>query len=351
AGREVEAFSVSGIFDGSGKTVLYAQAGAQVYLACSKTLRPGDRLFKVGTKSEPVAAIWKKIRAEVPAAIRFKSKFPQRQKILDDLQKPPDAKTKLNETLILKLGSPDDLVEALRSSAGMVLLSATKNNLERIAKQRFSPPQMKKLGFSLPALISEKRDLQYYRAAVTWFINKGFLLWEINNWGHFDLTGQGRGLRLVAGSRLNLRNSAAIAQAAELGCSWSVLSLETTKEELRELALNRFSSRVVLAVYCWPPLFTSRLALDLSEDRPFLSARNEAYHLIKQSGRTEIYADRPVSWLDQLPVLRSFGYSNFLIDVGEGPGKRPHAMQAALSGFAASRSPADYALFNFERRP
>ena len=146
----------------------------------------------------------------------------------------------------------------------MVLLSATKNNLERIAKQRFSPAQMKKLGFSLPALISENRDLEYYRAAVRWFINKGFLLWEINNWGHFDLTGQGRGVRLVAGSRLNLRNSAAIAQAAELGCSWSVLSLETTKEELRELALNRFGSRVVLTVYCWPPLFTSRLAPDLS---------------------------------------------------------------------------------------
>jgi putative protease len=210
---------------------------------------------------------------------------------------------------------------------------------------------MKKLGFSLPALISENRDLQYFRAAVRWFINKGFLLWEINNWGHFDLTGQGNGVRLVAGSRLNLRNSAAIAQAAEMGCSWSVLSLETTKEELRELAFNRFSSRVVLTVYCWPPLFTSRLAPDLSVDRPFLSARNEAYHLIKQAGRTEIYADRPVSWLDQLPVLRSFGYGNFLIDVGEGPGKRPHAMEAALSGFAASRSPADYALFNFERRP
>jgi putative protease len=350
-GKEVEAFSVSDIFGGSGENILYAQAGAQVYLACSKALRPGDRLFKVGRKSEPAAAIWKKIREQVPSAIGFKHKFSQRQKILDDLQKPADVNAKRNETLILKLGSPDDLVQALRSSAGMVLLSATKNNLERIAKQRFSPPQLKKLGFSLPALISENRDLQYFRAAVRWFINKGFLLWEVNNWGHFDLIGQGNGMRLVAGSKLNLRNSAAIAQAAELGCSWSVLSLETTREELRELALNRFNSRVVLTVYCWPPLFISRLAPDLSVDRPFLSARNEAYHLIKQAGRTEIYADRPVSWLDQLPVLRSFGYGNFLIDVGEGPGKRPNAMEAVLSGFAASRSPADYALFNFERRP
>ena len=96
------------------------------------------------------------------------------------------------------MGSVDDLVQALRSCAGMVLLSATKNNLERIAKQRFSPSQLKKLGFSLPVVISEK-DVQYFRAAVGWFINKGFLLWEINNWGHFDLTGQGRGVRLVAG--------------------------------------------------------------------------------------------------------------------------------------------------------
>ena len=134
----------------------------------------------------------------------------------------------------------------------MVLLSATKNNLERIAKQRFSPSQMKKFGFSLPALIFE-RDIEYFRAAVRWFIKKGFLLWEINNWGHFDLTGQGRGMRLVAGSRLNLRNSAAFAQAEELGCRRSVVSLEITKEELKELAQKRFSAGLVLTVYCRPP--------------------------------------------------------------------------------------------------
>ncbi|MGA2403408.1 MAG: peptidase U32 family protein, partial [Syntrophobacteraceae bacterium] len=213
-GREEEAFSVSDILDGAGKKILYAQAGAQVYLDCSKPLRSGDRLFKVGTKSEPAAAIWKKIRNEVPSGIGFKSKFPHRQEILDELQKPPDAKTKQNETLILKIGSANDLVQALQSCAGMVLLSATRNNLERIAKQRFSASQMKKLGFSLPPVISEKRDIEYFRAAVGWFVNKGFLLWEINNWGHFELTGQGRGVRTIAGSRLNLRNSAALAQAA-----------------------------------------------------------------------------------------------------------------------------------------
>src|SRR5208283_1659382 len=228
----------------------------------------------------------------------------------------------------------------------------TKNNLERIAKQRFSPPQMKKLGFSLPALISEKRDLQYYRAAVAWFINKGFLLWEINNWGHFDLTGQGRGVRLVAGSRLNLRNSAAFARAVELGCRWSVVSLEITREELKELAQKRFSAGLVLTVYSRPPLFTSRLIPALHGNRPFLSPRKEVYHLIKKAGGIEIYADRPVSLLEQLPVLRSFGYGNFLVDFSEGHGKQPDSLEAILRGFAASRSPTNnYSLFNFERMP
>ncbi|MGA3113597.1 MAG: peptidase U32 family protein [Syntrophobacteraceae bacterium] len=351
AGREQEAFTVSQLFDGAGESILFAQAGAHVYLASPKPLHSGDRLFKVGTKSESAAAIWKKIREEVPRGVHQKSKFPRRQSILDDLEKPAEAQTKQKGTLIVKVDSGNDLVEALKSSAAMVLLSATKNNLERIAKQRFSPSQMKKLGFSLPPLIFE-RDIEYFRAAVMWFVKKGFLLWEINNWGHFDLTGQGRGVRLVAGSRLNLRNSAAFARAVELGCRWSVVSLEVTREELKELAQKKFSAGLVLTVYCRPPLFTSRLIPALHEDRPFLSPRKEVYHLIKKAGGVEIYADRPVSLFEHLPVLRSFGYGNFLVDFSEAHGKQPDSLEAILRGFAASRSPTNnYSLFNFERMP
>jgi len=348
SGREEEAFTVLQLFDGAGKSILSAHAGARVYLSSPKSLGSGDRLFKVGTKSEPAASIWKKIKEEVRSGSASKSKFPRRQEILDDLEKPLDPQTKQHETLIIKVDSADDLVHAFKSSAAMVLVSASRNNLERIAKRRFSPSQMKKLGFSLPAIISE-RDIEYFRAALAWFIGKGFPLWEINNWGHFDLIGQGRGVRLVGGPRLNLRNSAAFAKAVELGCRLSVLSIETTKEELKELAHKKFSNRLVIAVYSWPPLFTSPLVPGLHHDQPFLSARNEVYQLVAKAGRAEIYADRPISWLEQLPVLRALGYSNFLVDISEGPGKRPHVTEA-LRWFAASRSPAAYSLFNFERK-
>jgi putative protease len=350
SGKEEKAFSVSELFDCAGKSIVSAEGGAQVYLACREKFSAGDRLFKVGTKSKPVSSIWKKIRGEVPSGIRFKADFTLRQKILDDLEKPSAARTNQSESIILKVGSADEVMSALRSAAAMVLIKAGKKNLERIAKQRFSPAQIRKLGFSLPAVISEK-DVDYFRAAARWFINKGFVLWEMNNWGHFDLIGEGRGLRLIAGSKLNLRNSAAIAQAAELGCSWSVPSIEITKEELRELARQRTGARLILTVYCWPPLFTSPLVPDVHEDRPFVSARNEAYQPIKTAGGVEIYADRPVSLIEQLKVLRSFGYSNFLIDVSEGLEKRHHSIESVLRGFAASRSPANYSLFNFERRP
>ncbi len=132
----------------------------------------------------------------------------------------------------------------------------------------------------------------------------------------------------------------------------SLFPLKSPKEELKELAQKRFSARLVITVYCQPPLFTSRLIPTLYEDRPFLSPRNEVYRLVKKAGLVEIYADMPVSWLEQLPVLRSFGYGNFLIDLSEGGPKESGSLGAVLSGFAASRSPTkNFSLFNFERRP
>ena len=53
AGKEVDAFSVSDIFDASGENIPFAQAGARVYLACSKALSSGGQAFqgreKIGT--------------------------------------------------------------------------------------------------------------------------------------------------------------------------------------------------------------------------------------------------------------------------------------------------------------
>ncbi|MDR3569055.1 MAG: U32 family peptidase [Syntrophobacteraceae bacterium] len=348
-GKEEEAFTVSQFFDTSGAAIQSAQGSTQAYLSCPKPLKPGDKLFKVGTKSEPLPAIWKKIKDAVPRAASIKAARSLTREIFEEYETAAEPGKKEEEILTVKIESSTDLVLALQSSVSRVFLAATKTNLERIAKQRFSPPQMKKLGFSLPPIILEK-DMEYYKAAVSWFLKKGFMLWEINNWGHFDLIEKQKGVRLFAGARLNLRNSAAFAQTFDMGCESAVLSLEATRTELCELAGHKIRSRLTVTVYSWPALFTSCLIPAVYMDRPLISPRKEFYYPTTKAGRAEIYADRPVSWLEQLPVLRSLGYRRFLIDAGEGPAKRP-GLSEVLRGFSASRIRGVYSLFNFERRP
>ncbi len=349
SGKEEEAFTVSQLFDGSGGSIQSAQPGAPVYLVCPKPLKPGEKLFKLGTKSEPAAVIWKRIKDEVQPGARLKPAPLLRRQILEEFEKTTGSPSRKEENLIVKIDSVSDLVEALQSSASIVFLTATRNNLERIVKQRFSPYQMKKLGFCLPPIILEK-DIEYFRAAAAWFVKKGFLLWEVNNWGHFDLLGKGAPLRLVAGARLNLRNCAAFEQVFEMGCESAVLSLEITKVELEELAGKKFSSRLAVTVYCRPPLFTSCLVPPIYMERPLLSPRKEVYYPTTKAGRTEIFADRPVSWFEQLPALRSFGYRRFVIDASENPEKRSELAQL-LKGFSSLRTRGAYSLFNYDRRP
>ncbi len=348
SGKEEEAFTVLQLFDTSGNSMQSAQAGTRAYLSCSKPLKSGERLFKLGTKTEPAAAIWKKIKDEAGAGAGIKRGRSRKREILEEYERPADSGTREEEALLVRVNSPGDLGQAMQSSAAMVFLDATKANLERIAKQRFSASLMKKVGFSLPPVLLEK-DMDYFRAAVGWFIKKGFLLWELNNWGHFDLVGKGRGLRLVAGSRLNLRNSAAFAQAFDMGCESAVLSLEVTREELAALAALKLRSRLAVTVYSFPPLFTSCLVPPVYTERPLLSPRKEVYYATTKAGRAEIYADRPVSWFEHLPDLRAMGYRRFLVDAAEGPARRP-GLAEILKGFAVSKTRCDYSLFNFERR-
>ena len=114
------------------------------------------------------------------------------------------------------------------------MLTASRPNLERLARQRLSADRKKRLVWSLPPLIAEKDD-QYYRLAVRWFCERDFRAWELNNWGHFDWFDNRRGLNLFSGYRFNVRNFAAMAELAQAGCRWTTLSLEITREELQLL--------------------------------------------------------------------------------------------------------------------
>lgn len=348
SGREEVAFTLNSLSYADGTQVNSADAGSHVLLNCPNAISAGDRLFKVGSVSEPPASIWRKIREEAPMPVRYKSRFPGAGKVLDELRQSAGGQME-RERLILKVATPDDLVRGFQSSAAYVFISGTRANLERIARQRFSGVQMKKIGISLPAILSEEKDVGYYRAAVNWLLSKGFKLFEINNWGHFDFFQGMDGAQLFAGSRLNLRNEAALAEVFEQGCTLYALSLEVTRDELDMLARSPLGSRTIVTLFSWPALFTSRLIPDLVEERPFVTPKGDVYQFKKHSGKAFIYADRPIAWFEELPFLRSAGFRNFIVDVSEGPGRLPNALENALNSFSACRIQGQYSRCNFDR--
>lgn len=360
-GKEKSAFTITELFSSGGERLIAGVAGDTVIIPGKGKFQPRERLFRVGAKVRSKGKGWPEIRREAAdrgrrtedkrggSGARFRAKFPYPSKVWEEWPvpklKPPET-----ETLIVKIDRAHELAAAFRSPANWVALTATRSNLEKLARKRLIPAQKSRLVWSIPPLVSEK-ELDYYRPAIDWYRNKGFLTWELNNWGQFDFFSDNSGLRLIAGFRFNLRNPAALAAVAEAGCQWSVMSLEITQEELRIVGREPTATLPIVTVYAWPPLFSSRLIPKLLEGKAFVTPRKENYFYRKSSEYSFIYADRPVNWMEKIPALRSYGFRYFMLDLSDGPHEQAHSFEQLLSGFKRLRADQPYDLFNYHRQP
>ena len=348
-GREKKAFTVGEMLSKEGNPVICGRAGEKVFLVGRIDLRRDERLIRVGIKLKSSGGAWQRIRNEVASVPAFGRSFPHPESLNQALPRFKSTEQRGGETLIVKVARAGDLPGAFESPARWVMLTATRSNLERLAKQRLSGAQKNRFVWSLPPLITEKQD-QYYRLAVRWFCERDFHAWELNNWGHFDFFGNREALTLFSGYRFNVRNLAAMAELAEAGCRWSVLSLEITREELQLLGPSPFGTIPIVTLYSWPPLFTSRLLPKLGENKPFRTPREDTYFFEKSSENALIYGDCPVNWLDHLPVLRGYGFRNFLLDLSDGPQGQLPNLERLLQGCRESRADQPFSLFNLDRR-
>ncbi len=351
-GREKEAFNVSRIYSTDGTHVASARKGGQVLIECRGMFRPGERLFKVGSAKSPKAApLPDRMKAVKP--LGYRRTYPHIAAVRKDLPViMGDASTGgREETLFIKTASVHELMNAYRTHAQRVILTATRENLERVAKLRLTQDQRRRFAWGLPALLMETRDMDYYRPAIKWFADKGYLTWEVDNWGHFDLFEDRRGMTFIAGARFNLRNHAALTAMSEAGCRWSVLSLEITLKELKEFGGQPLSTIPIVTVYSWPPLFVTRLNPKLDEGKPFATERKDLYFVRKKAAGANIYADQPMCWFDKLPLLRQLGFRHFQIDASEMPDEKAINMERLVSGFARGRADWACAPFNFDREP
>lgn len=351
-GREESIFRVTGIAALAGTRLVAAEPGDVVVVSGRGGLKAGDRLFRIASDGGGAhTTVPNRLKNVKP--LTYRKTFPgiaEEAKALLGLQG-IDRPGRQEESLSIKTGALHHMAEAFKSNPWRVLLTATRTNLERMARQRLPKAQKSRFVWSLPPLISEKSDLEYYARAVNWFVDKGFLLWELNNWGHFDLFAERQGPGFIAGSRFNLRNGAALAAMAQEGCRWSVLSPEITFKELQVLGRVPLHSQPIVGVYSWPPLFTSRLTPKLEEGKPFSTSRGDVYTMERKSDGTRVYADHPVCWFDRLSRLREAGHRHFLIDISEAPDEKALELHKLILGFRRSRFEGTCHPFNFDREP
>lgn len=349
-GKEKQAFTVTEIVSSEGRPLPCGRAGEKVFLSSKVELRCDERLIRVGARDKSSGGAWQRIHNEIPTGLSFGRRFSHPEGAYKGLPRLTATEPRGGESLIIKVARADDLAKTLESPARWVMLTASRPNLERFAKQRLSVAQKGRFVWSLPPLIAEKDD-EYYRLAVRWFVERDFHAWELNNWSHFDWFDNRQKLNLFSGSRLNVRNLAAMAELAKAGCRWSVLSLEITREELQLLSASPLATIPIVTLFSWPPVFTSRLIPKLDENKPFRTPRDETYFFEKRGGTAFIYADRPANWLDHLPVLRGYGFRCFLLDLSDGPQGQLPTLEHLLQGCRECRADKRFSLFNLDRRP
>lgn len=350
-GREKEAFTVAEIFGADGRALVEGQAGDRVEIAGRSVCRPGERLFKVGTKAGGPHDAWKRVRGDASGE-RSRGDRGRRPVEIDWdwLAARRVASPLPTGGWIVKVADVQEALKAFELDVRWVMLAASHASLERVARLSLSTSRQRRFVLSLPPLIQEK-DVDYYRAAVGWLVQHGFRAWELNNWAHFDFFADRRGLTLIAGSRFNVRNHAALAAMNEEGCRSCVLSLEITRAELEALAALPAARETIVCVHAWPPLFTSRLLPRLQEEKPIFTPRGEALIFRKKGGLSLIYADQPMNWLEQLDVLAGLGYQAFLIDLSDGPHPQSYPAAKLMAAARQRRMKEPHSRFNWDRRP
>lgn len=352
-GKEAPAFVIDHICTGNSQCVEESSDRGRVLLKTRSLpeIPPGVKLFRIGRQPQPAAQLWQKITGENLKPLVYRSRLDRPDTSIEDFFEGTVNPRRSHPSLWIKIRALSDLGRAMASPAQRVWLVASRENLERMAKRRLHEAQKERFGWALPPIIFEK-ETEYYRKAIAWYISKGFRSWEINNWGHWDWMPEDGRLFLAGGARMNVRNKAAMAALAQMGCRSVVLSWEITREELREIISTPVPLVPVVSVYCQPPLFLSRIHPPLLDNRPMRTVRGETYVYRKDGPLSALYADRPCNWFEKIPELEAMGYRIFLMDFGDGPATPgPGDWERLLSGFQHRRADAPYSLFNYERKP
>ncbi len=349
--REEPIFEVKRLFKETGEEVCEAHKGENIILKHVPDIPSGTRLFKIGTAFLRERDAWKLIKKDIKENNYYKNarNYPGvlPTTLISDRK---EQIRKVGKTLIIKVGSVQELPAALNSPAKWVILKATISNLKDLSNTRLIKPQKDRIVLSLPSPFVADDT---WKSAIKWFVERGFRIWEVNNLSHFHIIEQALDKRerigIVGGPRLNVKNPYTMEFLAQMGCNWITLSPELSRKELLEISRSPLPTVPIVLVYHWMPIMVSALKPKMMERKVFRSKMGDGYYYKRSGPYSLIFADRPVSWLDKIPELEKMGYRLFEIDISEGPWSLRKELSRLLSGYKRFRSDKPFSEFNWGR--
>ncbi len=220
-------------------------------------------------------------------------------------------------SLYLKLARPSDIKIAGRLDIKGVLLEINSHNIQAITKGLPKGLSKDKIIWSLPPVIFQDK-LATLKKQTELLARLGFKNFQVSNLSHLALL-KGRKhikrLNICSSYQLNILNSQAIKAASDLGIFCCHFSIETDLKNMTQ-ALSKINEEVMFTVFCFVPLFTSRLRHRLYHTKkPVVSTRGEQYHWQRAGDVGRLFPKTPFSALDCQKLLLGAGIRNWIIDL------------------------------------
>lgn len=343
----------------SGEPVQSAEPGSEIVLEAPFEVKHGDLVFKVdtakGEREVRESTLLKAFNQRKGRSVKPGEKSARIIKTMNG--KPGKAAAKGSgggkPELWYRIARAEEASGLAQVRPDRIILPLNTPNVRRMAGlRRRLGPTFNKIIWSLPPLLFDsgltalKRDIaQLARMGVRHFM--------ISNLGHLPLvSGQVKGRRgralVYADYRLNVLNTWAEQELAELGLEAVSMCLESDEENLKTVLSRPGPVGRLIYLYGRPPLFTSRFApAGLKDNLPVESPRKERFRIRNERDYMYVLAEQPVFLA---PVLKYnlAGVNAFIIDLEFDP--RPLASAREITDAVKKGKPLKNASrFNLKR--
>jgi putative protease len=262
------------------------------------------------------------------------------------------------EGLYVAVSRPEDLFILQSVRPERVMLFLTEKNAKRLlADNKPLPFKPEEIILILdPWFPQEKASYETGGTAgqIEQLIEKGYLMYMVNNPGHFSLFKSSGKVKLIAGPWLYMFNSWSLSFIASIsGVDGFVSPLESNRQNLertlgvksrgdnkkggkKQPGTSLLHSKFFITVFAWPPLFNIRADLSsVCKFNMFADNKDEVFTLDAGFEGSRVYPKRIFSIIDKIKFLTEAGFGRFIIDLSGGVFKKTDykdLMQAVNEG-------------------